>query len=69
MHLALVLDGWHALRRPCAQINDLDFPVFVAGQARIIEGEITDNDRNDLLFEDVGEFQLFLAFGAVKRIG
>jgi hypothetical protein len=67
--LALVLDDGHALGRLRAQIDDLDFPVFVAGKTRIIEREAADNDRNDLLFENVGELQLFLAFAAVERIG
>ncbi len=69
VHLALVLDGRHALSWLRAQIDYLDFFVFIAAEPRVVDGQIPDDNRDDLLFEDIGELQLFLAFLAVERLG
>ena len=69
VHLAFVFDGRHALRWLRAQVGNLDFSIFIAAEPRVVDGQIPDDNWDDLLFEYIGELQLFLAFRAVERLG
>ena len=66
LDLAVMLEGFHALRRLGRQVHEL--PVGIAGEPGIVLLKVPQDRDDKLLAEILGEVHLPLAFLGIERI-